>query len=240
MRWLSAALVLLLLIASPLAGLEITETYVESYLDSLPYRLIYWTQKEEIRIHVPPTFSTVRVVQEDGTTGYAVYVTELAAPARPGKLSYGDFLTQYFYFIPYPDEPSEMYGPSGQEIFFVATQKPIVPYEEAIQEMQSTIAEFASLTSAYRSYQRDDSGGQFWSFLGLSIVMGGLTTLGVYGVATLEGGDVLYAGAAAVCCGFLTVSSVALTVANLRDYRSRSNSLREIEARLKELQPIQQ
>ena len=232
MKWLSAVLVLTLLIVCPVAGLEITEAYVESFLDALPYGLVYWTRSETVRVRIPPSFSTVKIVEEDGTAGYAVQVTRLAAAARPGKLSYGDSLTQYFYFIPTVDEALKLYGPSGQEIPLVVADKPIAPSEEAIREMQSAISEFAELTARYRSHQRDDSGEQFWSFLGLSIVMSGLTGLSVYGALTEQPPDTLYAGAGAVGCGLLAGFSVALAIGNLSDYRRQIKELREIEERL--------
>ncbi|MCK5556794.1 MAG: hypothetical protein KAJ01_00335 [Candidatus Hydrogenedentes bacterium] len=236
MRCLSAVVALLLLIASPVVGLEISEAYVESFLDSLPYRLIYWTRREVIRVRTPPSFSTARIVQEGGTVRYVVQVTNLAAPVRPSQYSYGDFLTQYFYIVPSADKTLKLHGPEGREIPFVVTEKPIAPSEDATREMQSTISEFAALTSRYRSCQRDDSAGQFWSFLGLSLAMGGLTTLCVFGAATEQDQlEALAAGAGAVGCGLLTVFSVGLAIGNLSGYRRGVEERREIEARLEEL-----
>ena len=219
MKRLSVVLALALLIVCPVAGLEITEAYVERFLDSLPYGLVYWTRNEAVRVRIPPSFSTVQIVEEDGTARYAVQVTRLAAAARPGKLSYGDSLTQYFYLIPTADEALELYDPSGREIPLAVTGKPIAPSEEAIREMQGAISEFAQLTARYRSLQRDDSGEQFWSWLGLSIVMSGLTGLSIWGAATEQPPDSLYAGACAVGFGLIAGLSVDLVIANLSDYR---------------------
>jgi hypothetical protein len=235
MKRLSVVLAVALLIVCPVAGLEITEAYVESFLDSLPYGLVYWTRNEAARVRIPPSFSTVQIAEEDGTASYALQVTRLAAATRPGKLSYGDSLTQYFYLIPAADEALKLYDPSGREIPLGVTGKPIAPSEEAIREMQSAISEFAQLTARYRSLQRDDSGEQFWSWLGLSIVMSGLTGLSVYGAVTEQPPDALYAGASAVGCGLLAGFSVALAIGNLRDYRRQIKELREIEDRLERI-----
>ena len=235
MKRLSVVLAVALLIVCPVAGLEITEAYVESFLDSLPYGLVYWTRNEAARVRIPPSFSTVQIAEEDGTASYALQVTRLAAATRPGKLSYGDSLTQYFYLIPTADEALKLYDPSGQAISLIVTGKPIAPSEDAIQEMQGAISEFAQLTARYRSLQRDDSGEQFWSWLGLSIVMSGLTGLSVWGAATEQPPDSLYAGACAVGFGLIAGLSVDLAIANLSDYRRQIKELREIEDRLERI-----
>ena len=104
--------------------------------------------------------------------------------------------------------------------------------EDAIRAMQGAISEFAQLTARYRSLQRDDSGEQFWSWLGLSIVMSGLTGLSVWGAATEQPPDSLYAGACAVGFGLIAGIGVFGAVANLSDYRRQIQELKEIEERL--------
>jgi hypothetical protein len=233
MRWGSAALAILLLVSTPLAGLELSEEYVESFLDSLPYRLLYCTRREMNPAH---SFATVKVVREDGVVDYALYTTRLALPEHPGSTSYRQFYTQYFYLVPTTEETIMLFDPIGREIAPVVTDRPIAPSENAARQMQDSISEFSQLVASYRKWEQDDSGEQFWGFFGLSLAMGGLTGLGVWGVRTLEEStDVLLAGGSAICTGFLTIACGAFSVALFCDCRRKRAELRALEARLEAL-----
>jgi hypothetical protein len=164
--------------------------------------------------------------------------SDLAVPAHPGGSSYRPLLTHYFCHVPTSEEAFTLVDPSGAVIPFVVTDKPIAPSEEAVQEMQSAISEFAGLVSKYRSWERDDSPTQFWSFTGFSLVMGGLTTLCVFGARREEDEtEAFYAGVGAVGFGLLTVFGVGLSIGNFVGYRRKTSELRELEARLEAINP---
>ena len=66
MRWFYAVLALLLLNPSLVVGLDTSEPYIESFLTSLPYRIVYWTRSEVSYGSPYRSFTTARIVHEDG------------------------------------------------------------------------------------------------------------------------------------------------------------------------------
>jgi hypothetical protein len=231
---------LLLLIAVSLSGLDISEEYIETFLHSLPHRLIYWTRSEldyGRNYFVSPSFAAVRIDREDTKTTYSLIVSDLAAVKPHQGSSYKKTFTHYFYFVPTAEEFLELSDPAGREIQTTITNKPLASSETAVQDIRNSVSEFASLARRYARLQDDDSGEQFWGFFLLSFITGGLTAAAIYGIPEAE--TVLDAAAAVgmtAMGGLLTVFNVGITVGYLMERNKVVKELRNVETRLVEIQ----
>lgn len=241
MRWFYAVLALLLLNPSLVVGLDTSEPYIEAFLTSLPHRIVYWTRSEvSYGPYDPPyrSFTTARIVHEDGTTRYFLQESGLVV-VEPHPTSKGrKIFTHHFYFIPTAEESLALYDPRGQEIAFVVTDKPVVRSRAESQQMQNSASTFAALTLRYSRLQDEDSdfGEQFWGPLGFSLLLSGMTALSVVGAANAQDElEVLTGVGGVVLFGLVAVFCAVLAIDNLKWHRRNTKEIMEITAQLEDI-----
>ena len=134
--------------AATVQSAENLESHVERYLRSLPYRVIYWTERGFFLDTSETAFRTT--VENDGTAlVYRLHVSDLYAFDPLKAESYRVPASRFFYIVPDHDLPVELLDPDGNVIHTNDNARLPAPGPEQIARIESEIQKFSELTRGY-------------------------------------------------------------------------------------------